>query len=103
VRRSGSRWGSGPRSSSRATGFYLEGAPCLHLAERASYEAHAATLGLQVGAAVDHVAFSGAGYERFAARLEAAGVDAVTHTVPGLLQLFVTDPNGVRVEVNIPD
>jgi len=83
--------------------LYLEGAPCLHLAERASYEAHAATLGLQVGAAVDHVAFSGAGYERFAARLEAAGVDAVTHTVPGLRQLFVTDPNGVRVEVNLPD
>ena len=67
--------------------LYLEGAPCLHLAERASYEAHAATLGLQVGAAVDHVAFSGAGYERFAAGLEAAGVDAVTNTVPGLRQL----------------
>ena len=83
--------------------LYLEGAPCLHLAERASYEAHAATLGLQVGAAVDHVAFDGAGYERLAARLEAAGVDAVTNTVPGLRQLFVTDPNGVRVEVNVPD
>jgi catechol 2,3-dioxygenase-like lactoylglutathione lyase family enzyme len=83
--------------------LYLDGEPCLHVAERASYEAHAATLGFQVSAAVDHVAFAGAGYERLAARLEAAGVDAVTNTVPGLRQLFVTDPNGVRVEVNLPD
>jgi catechol 2,3-dioxygenase-like lactoylglutathione lyase family enzyme len=85
--------------------LYLEGAPCLHIAERASYEAHAATLGLQVGAAVDHVAFTGADYERLVARLEAARVDAVTNAVAsaGLRQLFVTDPNGVRVEVNIPD
>jgi catechol 2,3-dioxygenase-like lactoylglutathione lyase family enzyme len=85
--------------------LYLDGAPCLHVAERASYEAHSATLGLQVGAAVDHVAFTGADYERFAARLEAAGVDAVMNTVAGagLRQLFVTDPNGVRVEVNLPD
>ncbi|HEX3268735.1 MAG TPA: VOC family protein [Gaiellaceae bacterium] len=85
--------------------LYLEGAPCLHLAERASYEAHAATLGLQVGAAVDHVAFTGADYERLAARLAAAGVDTVTNTVAGagLRQLFVTDPNGVRVEVNLSD
>jgi hypothetical protein len=30
-------------------------------------------------------------------------VDAVTNTVPGLRQLLVTDPNGVRVEVNLPD
>jgi catechol 2,3-dioxygenase-like lactoylglutathione lyase family enzyme len=95
----------GERPALGFSGFwlYLEGAPCLHIAERASYEAHAATLGLQVGAAVDHIAFAGAGYERLAARLEAAGADAVTHTVPGLRQLFVTDPNGVRVEVNLPD
>jgi catechol 2,3-dioxygenase-like lactoylglutathione lyase family enzyme len=85
--------------------LYLDGVPCLHVAERGPYEAHAARLGLLVGAAVDHVAFVGDGYERVAARLEAAGVDAVTNTVPGagLRQLFLTDPNGVRIEVNIPD
>jgi catechol 2,3-dioxygenase-like lactoylglutathione lyase family enzyme len=97
--------GVGERPALGFPGFwlYLEGAPCLHIAERASYEAHAATLGLQVGAAVDHVAFTGADYERLVARMESAGVDAVTNTVPGLRQLFVTDPNGVRVEVNLPD
>lgn len=85
--------------------LYLDGVPCLHVAERGPYEAHAATLGLQAGEAVDHVAFVGDGYERVAARLQAAGVDAVTNTVPGagLRQLFLTDPNGVRIELNIPD
>jgi len=81
----------------------LDGVVCLHIAERAAYEAHAATLGLKVGAAVDHLAFAGADYEQVAARLEQAGVDAVENKPPGLHQLFVTDPNGVRVELNLPD
>jgi catechol 2,3-dioxygenase-like lactoylglutathione lyase family enzyme len=84
--------------------LYLDGVPCVHVAERGPYEAHAATLGLQAGPAVDHVAFTGEGYERVAARIEAAGVDAVANTVPGtgLRQLFLTDPNGIRIEVNVP-
>ena len=82
--------------------LYLDGVPCLHVAERAPYEAHAATLGLRPGEAVDHVAFTGRGYEQVAARAEAAGADALTNTVAGtgLRQLFLTDPNGVRIEVN---
>jgi catechol 2,3-dioxygenase-like lactoylglutathione lyase family enzyme len=83
--------------------LYLDGFPCLHIAERAAYEAHAATLGLRVGDAVDHLAFAGADYEQLAARLEEAGVPAVPNAAPGIRQLFVTDPNGVRVEINIPD
>jgi catechol 2,3-dioxygenase-like lactoylglutathione lyase family enzyme len=40
--------------------LYLEGIPCVHVAERAAYDAHAARLGLRVGAApLDHVAFNG--------------------------------------------
>ncbi|MGZ4292186.1 MAG: VOC family protein [Gaiellaceae bacterium] len=76
--------------------LYLDGEPCIHIAERASYEAHAATLGLaSQGAAVDHIAFAAEGYEQLAARLEAAGVAAMTNDVPaaGFRQLFVTDPN----------
>jgi catechol 2,3-dioxygenase-like lactoylglutathione lyase family enzyme len=84
--------------------LYLDGVPCLHLAERAAYEAHAAALGLRVGPAVDHVALGGTDYDEAAARLRAAGVDAVENSVPGagLRQLFVTDPNGVRIELNLP-
>ncbi len=83
--------------------LYLEGVPCLHVADRAAYEAHTSILGLRVGDAVDHLAFAGVDYDQLAARLEAAGVDAVPNAAPGIRQLFVTDPNGVRVEVNIPD
>jgi catechol 2,3-dioxygenase-like lactoylglutathione lyase family enzyme len=85
--------------------LYLDGAPCMHVADRKSYEAHAAGIGLRVDATVDHVAFAGADYDSLAARLEQAGVESVTNTVPGagLRQLFLTDPNGVRVEINVPD
>jgi catechol 2,3-dioxygenase-like lactoylglutathione lyase family enzyme len=85
--------------------LYLDGVACVHVAARAAYEAHAAGLGLQVDTTVDHVAFAGADYDGLAARLEHAGVESVTNTIPGagLRQLFLTDPNGVRVEINVPD
>jgi catechol 2,3-dioxygenase-like lactoylglutathione lyase family enzyme len=84
--------------------LYVDDTPCVHVADRSEYEAHTAGLGLRVGPAVDHVAFRGADYDELAARLEAAGVDAVANEVPGgaLRQLYVTDPNGVRVELNVP-
>jgi catechol 2,3-dioxygenase-like lactoylglutathione lyase family enzyme len=84
--------------------LYLNGVPCVHVADRDEYEAQAALLGLAIGPAVDHVAFGGRDYDELAARLEAAGIDAVANEVPGgsLRQLYVTDPNGVRVELNVP-
>jgi len=84
--------------------LYASGVLSVHLAERAAYEAHAATLGLApVAGPVDHVAFAAGGYEELDARLETAGVDAVPNEIPlaGIRQLFVTDPNGVRVELNV--
>ncbi len=52
---------------------------------------------------VDHVAFQGDDYAELADRLEAAGLPAVTNTIPGVVhQLFVTDPNGIRIELNVP-
>ena len=43
---------------------------------------------------IDHVAFAADDYGELAARLEAAGVEAVTNAVPaaGLRQLFLVDP-----------
>ena len=95
----------GPRPPLEFPGhwLYLDGVPCLHLAERAAYEAHAAGMGLAVGTApVDHAAFAAEGYDAVAARLAAAGLAAVANEVPtaGLRQLFVTDPSGLRVELN---
>jgi catechol 2,3-dioxygenase-like lactoylglutathione lyase family enzyme len=81
---------------------------CLHIADRRAYAAHAAGLGLAVpehdsGAGpLDHVAFRGQDYDSLVARLESCGVPAVTNTVAGgPRQVFIEDPNGVRVEINV--
>jgi catechol 2,3-dioxygenase-like lactoylglutathione lyase family enzyme len=86
------------------------GAACVHIAERGSYAAHAAGLGLSVPESdpgvgpVDHVAFSAADYDELVARLSRCGVAAVTNAVPGgPRQVFIEDPNGVRVEINVSD
>ncbi len=89
--------------------LYLGEVPCVHLAERAAYTAHAETLGLaasppaEATGAVDHIAFAGVDYEEIAGRLERNGVEAIENVIPGagLRQLFVRDPNGVRVEINV--
>ena len=89
--------------------LYLEGVPCVHVADREAYSAHAQTLGLAASppaegsGAVDHIAFAATDYEEIAARLERHGVEAIENTIPaaGLRQLFVRDPNGVRVEINV--
>ncbi len=85
--------------------LYLDGVACLHLAERAAYVAHAAEVGLGSGGGgpIDHLAFTAEGHDALVARLEAAGVEAVTNDVPaaGIRQLFLDDPNGVRIELNL--
>jgi catechol 2,3-dioxygenase-like lactoylglutathione lyase family enzyme len=90
--------------------LYLGDAACLHVADRTSYAAHAGTLGLEVaagarGGPIDHVAFAADDYEEISARLKGAGVEVVENRVAaaGLRQLFVEDPNGVRVEINVSD
>jgi catechol 2,3-dioxygenase-like lactoylglutathione lyase family enzyme len=81
----------------------LGGEACLHVADRGEYDAVADAMGLARAAGpVDHLAFRRDGYEELAARLAAAGVEAVANEVPGVMrQLFVTDPNGVRLELNV--
>ena len=85
-------------------------ASCIHIAERRAYAAHAASLGLHVpehaaeGGPVDHVAIrAGSGnYDGLLERLSRAGIEAVTNAVPGgPRQVFIEDPNGVRVEINV--
>jgi len=84
--------------------LYAGGVPCLHVADRAEYTAHAEGLGRGASAAaVDHVAFNGEDYPELAGRLERGGVDAMENEIPGVMrQLFVTDPNGLTIEINVP-
>jgi len=91
--------------------LYADGKPCLHIADRAVYRRHAEQIGLPLpterGGAhlVDHIAFTATDYEDASARLERHGVAAVRNTVPdtGMRQLFFSDPEGVRIEVNVFD
>jgi catechol 2,3-dioxygenase-like lactoylglutathione lyase family enzyme len=94
--------------------LYAGSVPCLHIADRASYRAHAGTLGLSVSdttagvggsesSPVDHIAFSASDYDAVTARLSAAGIEPVRNDVPGggPRQLFFSDPDGLRVEINV--
>jgi len=52
--------------------------------------------------AIDHIAFEGEDYDAFRRDLEGKGVVYTARDVPeiDLKQLFVTDPNGITVELN---
>jgi catechol 2,3-dioxygenase-like lactoylglutathione lyase family enzyme len=91
-----------------ADGGSSRGAACVHIADRRAYAAHAAGLGLTVAesdaglGSVDHIAFNASDYDELVARLERCGVAAITNRVPGgPRQVFIQDPNGVRVEINV--
>jgi catechol 2,3-dioxygenase-like lactoylglutathione lyase family enzyme len=101
----------GDRPPFAFTGYWLYAgdAPCLHIADRTSYRAHAQTQGLSVPAQaggagpVDHIAFGATDYNALAERLAAVGITPVRNDVPGggLRQLFFNDPDGLRVEINV--
>jgi catechol 2,3-dioxygenase-like lactoylglutathione lyase family enzyme len=88
--------------------LYAGATPCLHIAERKPYLTHAAWIGLATPheprgpGPVDHIAFDASDYESANARIECHGVTAVRNTIPGgPRQLFIDDPNGVRIEINV--
>jgi catechol 2,3-dioxygenase-like lactoylglutathione lyase family enzyme len=102
----------GPRPPLEFSGYWLYAGdvPCVHIAGRASYEATSARLGIPVSPPArgtgpfDHVAFNATDFEQVSARLARHGVAAHVNVVAGigLRQLFLSDPNGVKIEINIP-
>ncbi len=102
----------GPRPPLAFAGYwlYVGGTPCVHVAERSSYSRTSGAVGIPVSAAspgtgpFDHVAFNATDFDAVRARLEGQNVPVHVNVVPGvgLRQLFVFDPNGVKVEINIP-
>jgi catechol 2,3-dioxygenase-like lactoylglutathione lyase family enzyme len=85
--------------------LYGAGAPCVHVAERAAYVAHSARIGIPAAAGpVEHVAFDAEDYDVLASRIERGGIEAFRNAVPGVIrQLFVEDPNGVKIEINVKE
>jgi catechol 2,3-dioxygenase-like lactoylglutathione lyase family enzyme len=101
----------GPRPPLDFLGYwvYLGDVPCIHIADWNSYRAHSQATGIAISARaagtgpVDHIAFNAVDYESVVARLRSHGIVAAENLVPGvgLRQLFLTDPNGVKIELNI--
>lgn len=101
----------GPRPPLEFPGYwlYVGETPCIHIAEWSTYTAHSARRGIPVSTRApstgpfDHVAFNAEDFEEVLARLERHGIVPRKNAVTGapLRQLFLTDPNGVKIEINV--
>jgi catechol 2,3-dioxygenase-like lactoylglutathione lyase family enzyme len=88
--------------------LYLGDTPVIHIAEWATYTGHSRKLGIPVTTrsastgAFDHIAFNGTGAQQMIDKLSALGIAFHRNDVPmaALTQLFLFDPNGVKIELN---
>ena len=88
--------------------LYLGDVPVIHIAEWDSYTTHSNHSGIPVTSrangtgAFDHVAFNGHDVDDMIARLDSRSIPYHRNDVPvaGLVQLFLYDPNGVKIELN---
>ena len=91
--------------------LYLGDIPVLHLADWEEYRRHSEREGIPVSkraagtGPLDHVAFNGNDAAAMIRNLDAHGIafhrNDVAHV--GLVQLFVDDPNGIKIEMNFRD
>lgn len=96
----------GERPPLEFPGYWLyDGAvPCVHVAERAAFDAHSERIGIPAASGpIEHVAFSADDYDAVVERLLGGGIEAAPNTVPGMRQLFLEDPNGVKIEINVKE
>lgn len=83
--------------------MWLEDQPLVHLNfHQPEPDSLAGTSPVASGAAgFNHVAFAASDADAWRARLEANGVEHREQSRPGLTQFFLTDPNGVAIELNV--
>jgi catechol 2,3-dioxygenase-like lactoylglutathione lyase family enzyme len=89
--------------------LYLGDVPCIHIAEWNTYRAHSTAAGISVSTpapgtgALDHIAFNAVDLAGLKARLSAQEINYSINEMPnaGLTQLFLRDPNGIKVEINV--
>jgi catechol 2,3-dioxygenase-like lactoylglutathione lyase family enzyme len=102
---------SGDRPAFRFNGLwiYAGDVACIHVAERASYEQTSRTAANPAdpndhgSGSVDHIAFAATDYDALVQSFTRHGVKYRATQVPGrpLRQLFVFDPDGIQIEINI--
>ncbi len=88
--------------------LYLDDTPVIHIAEWQTYTAHSNKLGIPVTtrgnstAALDHIAFNGTDAQTMITHLETMNIPYHRNdvVVANLVQLFITDPNGIKLELN---
>lgn len=89
--------------------LYVGDTPCIHIAEWKTYTAHSRRQSVPVSSPApgtgpfDHIAFNAEDFDEVLARLRRHGVEPRWNAVTGapLRQLFLADPNGVKIEINI--
>jgi catechol 2,3-dioxygenase-like lactoylglutathione lyase family enzyme len=87
---------------------YLGDIPVIHIADWDSYRSHSERLGIPVSergegtGPFDHIAFNGTEPDAMMAKLEALEIPFRSNEIPaaGLVQLFLDDPNGIKIELN---
>jgi len=99
---------AGPRPNFSFPGLWLYGgdSPLVHvIGEGGARELSGATqAGVAATGNFDHIAFLASDLAEMRERLDRANVPYRHQTVPGraVEQIFLTDPNGIRVELNFP-
>jgi catechol 2,3-dioxygenase-like lactoylglutathione lyase family enzyme len=105
----GLRSGSRPPFRFEGLWIYAGDVACIHVAQRASYDATSRSAvnppdpNDHGSGSVDHIAFAATDYDELVASFEKHGVRYRATRVPGkdLRQLFVFDPDGIQIEINV--
>jgi catechol 2,3-dioxygenase-like lactoylglutathione lyase family enzyme len=105
----GLRAGERPPFRFKGLWLYAGDVACIHVAERASYDetsrtaANPADPNNHGSGSVDHIAFAATDFDELVRSFERHGVEYRVTQVPGrpLRQLFVFDPDGIQIEINI--
>jgi catechol 2,3-dioxygenase-like lactoylglutathione lyase family enzyme len=105
----GLRAGPRPPFNFKGLWIYAGDVACVHVAERASYDAMSRSAANPAdpvnhgSGSVDHIAFSATDYDELIATFVRFGVQYRATRVPDsdLRQLFVFDPDGIQIEINI--
>jgi catechol 2,3-dioxygenase-like lactoylglutathione lyase family enzyme len=102
---------TGPRPPFKFDGLwiYVGDVAAIHVAGRTSYDETSRTAlnpadpVAHGSGSVDHIAFAATDFDELVARFEKHGVRYRATKVPGkdLRQLFVFDPDGIQIELNV--